>query len=54
MREDDHLGDPGIDGSIILKWILKKWGGSMDWIELAQDRDMWRALVNTVMNLGVP
>jgi hypothetical protein len=28
--------------------------GDVDWIHLAQDRDRWRALVNTVMNLQVP
>jgi hypothetical protein len=27
---------------------------NMDWIVLAQDRDQWRVLVNTVMNLRVP
>jgi hypothetical protein len=28
--------------------------GEMDWIELAEDRDRWRALVTAVMNLQVP
>jgi hypothetical protein len=54
LREGDYLGGPGVDGRIILKWIFKKWGWGMDWIELAQDRDRWRALVNVVMNLRVP
>ena len=29
------------------------WGGGMDWIELATDRDRWQALMNAVMNLRV-
>jgi hypothetical protein len=48
------LGDPIIEGRIILKWIFRKWDGDMDWIALAQDRDRWLALVNAVMNLRVP
>jgi hypothetical protein len=39
----------------ILKEILRVigWDG-MDWIDLAEDRDQWKALMNTIMNLRVP
>jgi len=52
LRERYYMEDPGVEGRI-LKWIFKKWGGRMDWIDLVQDWDSCPA-VNTVMNLQVP
>ena len=50
------MGDTVVDGKIIFRWIFRKLDGvgGMDWIDLAQDRDRWRALVNVVMNLLGP
>jgi hypothetical protein len=51
------LEDPGLDGRIILGLIFRKWdmgAGGMDWIDMAQDRERWWALVNAVMDLRVP
>jgi hypothetical protein len=49
------LGRSRRRGVINIKMGLREigWDG-MDWIDLAQDRDQWRTLVNTVMNLRVP
>jgi hypothetical protein len=54
LMEGENLENAGIDGRIILKWIFGKENEGMDWIDLAQDRDRWRAVVNAVMNLRVP
>jgi hypothetical protein len=55
LKERHHLGNPVVDGRIILRWILRKWNvGVVDWIDLAQYSDCWRELANAVMNFRVP
>jgi hypothetical protein len=39
LRKGDHLEEPGVYGRIILKRIFEKWDESMDWINVAQDRE---------------
>ena len=49
------LGRPRRRWEDSIKMDLQEVGcGGMDWIDLAQDGDRWRALVNAVMNLRVP
>ena len=49
------LGRPRNRWEDNIKMDLREVGcGGMDWIEVAQDRDMWQTLVNAVMNLRVP
>jgi hypothetical protein len=54
-RERDHLEDQGVDGRMGSKWTLGRLVGvgGVEWIDLAQDRDRWRAVVNAVINLRV-
>jgi hypothetical protein len=48
------LGRPRRRWEVNIKMNLQEVGGSEDWMELAQDKDRWWALVNMVMNLRVP
>jgi hypothetical protein len=54
QMERDYREDQDGGGWTILKWILEIGWGGMVGNDLAQDRDQWRALVNTVMNFRVP
>jgi hypothetical protein len=55
QKERDHYEDQRRRWVDNIKMDLREigWNG-MDWIELAQDRDQWRDLVNTVISLRVP
>jgi len=48
------LGRPRCRWEDSIKMDLREVGEGGDWMELAQDRDSWQALVNTVMNFRVP
>jgi hypothetical protein len=54
QKERHHHRDEDAGGWIILKWILETGLGGIGWIDLAQDRDQWKSLVNMVINLWVP
>jgi hypothetical protein len=51
VRERGYLEDVDINATIILKWVLLKWvfnmwyGRGIDWVDLAEDRYRWRALL---------
>jgi hypothetical protein len=53
LDENNHLEDVSVYSRIILRRIFDKRIGGLDWIDLAQDRNRWRALVNAVMNFRV-
>jgi hypothetical protein len=49
LVERDNVEEQGVDGRIILRRILRNCDVGKGWIDVAQDRDRWRALVNAVM-----
>jgi hypothetical protein len=54
VQERDHLEHQGVGGEDGIRMDLGEIGlGGVDWIQLAQDRDRWWAVVSAVMNLQV-
>jgi hypothetical protein len=54
LKERKHYEDLDVDGRIILKCVLEKEDGGMDWIYLTEDKDQLQALVNMVIILQIP
>jgi hypothetical protein len=54
LKGRDPSKDLGVDGDNIRMDLREIGWKGMDWIHLANGRDQWRALVNTIMNLQIP
>jgi hypothetical protein len=52
--ERSNYEDQDKDACKILRWILEIGWSGMGWIDLAQDRDRWKALANMLMYIQVP
>jgi hypothetical protein len=53
QKERDHSEDQDVDGRMGSEWMLGRLAEGGYWIQLAQDRDEWPAVVDAVMNLRV-
>jgi hypothetical protein len=51
--ERDHSEDREVDERMLSQLMLGELSRDVEWIQLAQDRDLWRAFVNVLMNFGV-
>jgi hypothetical protein len=48
LNERDHVEQVSVSGRIIIKWIIKMGWEGVDSIQMAQDRDKWRAVENKI------